>query len=217
MFHSLANGSSAKNLSLNVFGGRNNLARKGNGVFLLGQYGKKSPALQYLNFDTDKLTHIMGDIDAAYAFSDDDDDDDDDTGGNLANKVFNSKYGYDLYINYRSDEDRLYFSEGTRLRYITTPTDTTTAKLKTLFTASRTISNYIFSEDKKQLFYISGGYLYCHDLSSKAIWCKDSRLGPATGLATIENGANQLTWMDDQTLLISNYSGQIYKYRLPSP
>ena len=87
--------------------------------------------------------------------------------------------------------------------------------LESAFDAGRTIYNFIFSEDKKQFFFIdASGNLYCKDISSGKAWCNNTSLGPSTGLAKIAKGPNQLTWKDATTLLISNYKGQIYQYNL---
>ena len=81
--------------------------------------------------------------------------------------------------------------------------------------AGRNIGNFIFSLDGTQLFYIDSGDLRCHDVGSGKGWCDGSALGPPNGLASIDQGPNQLTWIDAANLLVSNYRSEIYRYTLP--
>jgi hypothetical protein len=127
------------------------------------------------------------------------------------------------FSQYRSDEDRLYFSEETKLRYITAP-NSGSSTLISLFTqpASRYISNFIFSPAGDMIFYLSSTgvsassnqTLHCHDISSGKSWCNDSALNTVTGLPVIYPGANQLTWRDSTHLLISTYRGNVLEYTL---
>jgi hypothetical protein len=61
------------------------------------------------------------------------------------------------------------------------------------------------------------GYLYCYPLTAAGnkSWCNSTKLGPTTGMNLISTGPNQFAWKDDQTLLISNYAGEIYQYDVP--
>jgi hypothetical protein len=61
----------------------------------------------------------------------------------------------------------------------------------------------------------TGQVLYCHDISSGKSWCNDTPLSSVSGLPIITAGANQLTWKDSSTLLISTYNGYVLQYTLP--
>ncbi|EQC49854.1 hypothetical protein M899_2633 [Bacteriovorax sp. BSW11_IV] len=196
-------------------GGKNNFAIKNKGLFYLSYYSStsrtniKSPELKY--FDVTSATgtlHIMGDRFTNQTFSPDDM-----TGGNLASKTFHCAAN-NCYLYYDDINDKLYFSERTNLRVIDKPTTPAQSTLQTVASSSREIYNWIFSEDKSQIFYINSGSLYCIDISSGKSWCDDTPLGPSEGMETISSGANQLTWMNSTTLLISNYKGVIYQYNL---
>lgn len=117
---------------------------------------------------------------------------------------------------YRTDDDRLYFSEDYRVRFITAPRDPSMSTLGTLFERAdrQPIQSFTFHPSGTQLFYVSGGSLHCHDLGSGAGWCNDTPLGPPAILAPIEPGPNQLTWRGDRTLLISSYAGEVYEHTL---
>ena len=122
------------------------------------------------------------------------------------------------YIVYHPGQDRLYFGEEGRIRYIESPTNPASATLHTLVDLSLggDVNNFTFRPTGDMLFYSrNDGQLYCYDLSSGAPWCDDTPLGPPTGLRPIRRGANQFTWVDSQTLLISNYQGEVYQYSLP--
>lgn len=121
------------------------------------------------------------------------------------------------FVAHRADQDRLYFSEDSRLRFVTAPANPAASTLATLFEqpAGRTIRSFTFRPDGAQVFYQSDGSLYCHDLGSGAAWCDDTPLGPPPILSALSPGPNQFTWRDERTLLISSYDGEIYEYVLP--
>lgn len=219
-FDNAPTGSNPSRYGLHVYGGANNLVLKDESkLFLFGAYisatdrvGVNSAAMKLFNYASSTgVTHIMGDTASTAATSLDEA-----NPGLLANKTFNTacRSSTSCYLQYRDDEDRIYFSEGTKLRYITNPENPALSTLGTLLTATRTIFNFIFSEDGSQLFYISSGKLYCKDISSGKAWCDERVLGPTLGMEIISNGPNQLTWKDSNTLLISTYSGMIYQYTI---
>ncbi len=208
------------NYRLYVYGGQTNLTYKGDSkLFLMGAYISAtsrptvlSGTITLFDFGGGSTYHLMGDSSQAAASSADDS-----TGGNLSDKTL---HGYcdsapSCYKLYRPEDDRLYFSESNKLRYITTPDVKATSTLGTLFTASEQIKNFIFSEDGTQIFYVnSSGKLVCFDNGSGKAWCNGTALGPTEGMSSIISGPNQLTWKDATTLLISNYGGLIYQYNL---
>jgi hypothetical protein len=204
-------GENPKDFRLYWRGGWQNFTLKDQGLFFIGSdYSPK--VIQYFDFGAQTTTKLMGnDPDGVSP--------DNATPGSVKDLSLSRSCYADgaCHIQYRADEDRLYFGEEDRVRYITTPTDTSTATLGTLFVlpGGGEVENFIFSPEHSQLFYLSGGELYCHDISSGRGWCDDSVLGPPAGLARIARGPNQLTWQDDGHLLISNYQGEIYEYTLP--
>ena len=122
------------------------------------------------------------------------------------------------FNQYDSVDDILYFSEDNKLRYMTSPKTPTSSTLHTLFDAGRPIRNFIFSEDKEQVYYISSDWkLYCHDLQGIApAHCTNTELGPkSTDMALITHRPNQLTWKSSTELLINPRSGEIYQYTVP--
>ena len=198
--------------NLEHYGAQNNLALKDGGVFLLGNGDDSSPAvkLSYFDFAAGTVTELMGGRGSVPSA-------DNSTPGAARNLSFWNGCRYHCYIAYRADEDRLYYSELSKLRYLTAPTDPARSTLATLFdTGGSHIKNFSFSPDGSQLFYLMDGSLHCHDLGSGKAWCNDGPLGPPPGLEIEHNGPNQLTWIDPTQLLISSYSsrGQIYRYML---
>ncbi len=125
------------------------------------------------------------------------------------------------FTSYDTAGDRLYFSERTRLRYLS-PTTGAPTVLATLFnTAPYYITSFIFTPNKKQVYYVSTGggpnTLRCHNLVPMAdpdyrASCNDSALGPPTTFSLLDVGPNQLTWLDTTTLLVSDYTNTIYAY-----
>jgi hypothetical protein len=210
----------AINVTPHVTGTATNFALKDAGNFFIGNYRNANSSrtaanvpimLKYLDYGNNAVVNIMGvlgtdaaapDVATAGAVQ----------GTSLPLACANGQ----CYLQYRADQDRLYFSEETRIRYVTTPTNPATSTLTTLFTAGGNIFNFIFSPDGSQVFYVrSNGLLYCHDLSSGKAWCNDTSLGPPSPLSSIVGGANQLTWENSTSLLISSYRGYIYRYALP--
>lgn len=118
-----------------------------------------------------------------------------------------------------SDQDRVYFSEKNKLRYIHNPFNTSMSVLNDLYEfpdSEKNINNFIFKEDGSQVFYLVQGELYCHDISSGKSWCNDSSVYPfKQSMGRINSCGNQLTWMDENTLLISTCLGEVLKYTLP--
>lgn len=202
-----------------VNGGINNLTLKGSDkLFVFGAYRNGTSRshvlgaeMKLFDFGSDQVTHIMGDY-----LEDADVTNDQATAGLLEDKTFSSicRNVSHCFMDYNNSQDRLYFSEHDKLRYITEPENPVNSTLVTLLTADRDIKNYIFSEDGTQLFYVSGGELYCYDISSGAEWCDDTSLGPEAGMLSISNGPNQMTWKDSSTLLISTFRGMIYQYNI---
>ena len=122
-------------------------------------------------------------------------------------------------MQYVASQDRLYWSEGAKLRYITAPDVPTQHTLIDVFTASGTIENFTVSPDNKYIFYTKAGKLHCHAiaLENESLICKNNpathiNLGPPAGLSTISRGPNQFTWKNNYTLYISTYSGEIFEY-----
>ncbi|MCB9027037.1 MAG: hypothetical protein H6625_12005 [Bdellovibrionaceae bacterium] len=126
------------------------------------------------------------------------------------------------FTQYHAGSDRLYFSEKDKIRYITSPSNTATATLNTLMssTGSISINNFIIRPDDTQIWYLSStNKLYCYDISSGKSWCDNTTNHFSTiGAAGISfaRGANQLTWKDNNSLLLSTYNGLILEFNLPT-
>jgi len=212
-----ADGTDPSTVDLYVYGTSQNLTFKDHGVFLMGSYRSlpsydEPPQISFLDFDHHTMRKIMGNSSSGSSA-------DDATPGDPVNLSLDLSCANQgpCYLQYRSDEDRLYFGELTKIRYLTTPTDTANSTLGTLFTQPNgyNIYNFIFHPGNDQVFYMaSDGKLHCHDISSGKSWCDDSALGPASGMSGIGRGPNQFTWRDSSHLLISTYSGYIYEYTL---
>ncbi len=125
------------------------------------------------------------------------------------------------FMQYNSTSDRLYFVESAKMRYITTPDNTTTATLATLLTlGASSFLNFSFTLDGSQLWYFKAtGGLYCYDISSGKSWCDNTTdhfsIRTAAGF-TVTAGANQITFKDNQTMFVSTYVGEILQFNLPT-
>jgi hypothetical protein len=211
--------------SIWVYGGLNNFVLKNQGLFITPNYvnGAYDPIMSIRYMDFTSLTtpivlggnYLASSNTAASA--------DISTPGQVAGAPLwtSCRNGYSCYIQYNSNNNSLYFSEGTKLRYITTPDDSANSTLVTLFTASGTISNFQFNPDFTQLWYfVSGNQLYCYDIGSYKSWC-DNTTNHFTAQAqnagfSVREGPNQITFKDNQTMFISTYLGEILQFNLPT-
>jgi len=209
-----------QNGGVGSYGLQQNLQINGSGVFLMGSTSKaghiRNPVLRFMDFAAGSITALMGDPTIPGSVSLDDNTPGDPAGVplTLSSACLN---GGGCYVQYRQDQDTLYFTEVTKnLRYITSVSSPANSILGTLFTQpqNKNIRNFIFSPDHTQLWYLAAdAALHCHDISSGKAWCNDTSMGPPAGI-TYANGPNQLTWLDAGHLLISSYTGYIYEYTL---
>lgn len=221
------NGGTPATSTLYVYGGYQNLALKGaDGAFLIGGYFKSltynpTPQIRFLDFTNALNTKVMG---GSFLYSQS-------TAMSADVTVAGGVQAAALYygcintaacsIQYVASQDRLYFlSSGDRyIRYISNPTNPALSTLTTIPTqvATSGIRNFIFKEDLSQIFLLdANGGLYCMDVNSGKAWCNNlTNLYPYTStMGSFSYGANQMTWKDANTLLISNYKGQILQYIL---
>nr|BFD62796.1 hypothetical protein BdHM001_14770 [Bdellovibrio sp. HM001] len=226
-FETAENGSDPRNTAMHYYGGISNLVLKGQGMFLIGGFPQVGydpvGKIQYLDFSSNVVTRVMGGTTVTLSMGPTSSADITTPGGGVQNATFAPACmgsSNRCYLSYREDQDRLYFSEGNKLRYITNPDNPATSTLNTLFTvASGVIHNYIFSMDGKQIWYFKDNYgLYCKDISSGKSWC-DNTTDYNTLKSIVGNfaaGANGMTWMDEDTILISPGTGSIYQFDLPT-
>lgn len=218
MWHSAIEGSAATSTYTYVSGGRHNLTGTSTKIFMMGGYrsGTITPdakaRIRMLDFATNKVVDIIG------GTADDGISPETTTPGSLKNlSLHSSCMTGSCMLYYDRGTDNLYFSEAGKIRYIEKVSDPSMHRLRDLFTVAGTITNFIFTPSKDQVFYLKGNYLYCHNLTATSSWCNDSLLGPITGLGAISVLTNQMTWLDDRSLLISNFNGEILRYNLPDP
>jgi hypothetical protein len=190
------------------YGADNNLTYYAGNLFLIGGYTSFNPTatLKRLDFVTHKVTRLMGSGADGYS-------PDTATPANASLSGVCHNELYSCQTLYRVTDDRLYFSEDTRLRYLTTPLGASQT-LGTLFTAPVSIRNFTFRPDGTQVWYERDG-LRCHDISSGSAACNDSVVGPPLVLGGINATSDQLTWIDNNTLLISTYNGTVLSYTVP--
>ncbi|MFM6929191.1 MAG: beta strand repeat-containing protein [Bdellovibrio sp.] len=220
-----ANNAAPANYGLYRFAGSQNFTLKNSGLFIMPNYVATGVdpiiSLRYMNFTTSTMPIIIGgnylasSNTAASA--------DITTPGNVAAAPLwtTCRASGQCFMQYHDTQDRLYYSENTKLRYITTPDVPATSTLGTLFTsANGRILNFSFTPDKKQLWYFNtSGSLYCYDISSGKSWCNNTTdhfaVRSSAGFV-FSSGANQMTWKDNQTMFLSTYNGLILQFNLPT-
>ena len=214
-----------QNYGLYPYGGYQNFTLKGNGLFIQPNFtsGNADPILsiRFMDFTSLATPIILGGNHLSSEYSPASTDINL-AGGVAAAPLWNScKNMSSCFMNYHSVEDRLYFAEGMNMRYITTPSNTLTATLGTLFTSITTsITNFSFTPDYSQMWYFKEGGLYCHKMTSLKSWCDDTTdyfaIRSAAGFSVTAWGPNQITFKDNQTLFLSTYGGEILQFNLPN-
>ncbi len=216
-------GDDPRNFSLYPFGGYQNLAIKDDlKVFIIGSHTdvnaigsySPNPRIQIFDFENNIVKNVMGN--QPYGVTPQQL-----TVGSLKNSPL-ACHDSQCSIHYDQTSDRLYFSEISKLRYITNPEDPSQHTLVDIFDSARgTIQNFSISPNGKYIVYMAGGYMYCHAISAadNSAICNNNpslhtNLGPPAGLSLIAFGQNQITWKDDTTLFVSTYQGEIYQYIL---
>ena len=211
-----------KNYSLYVDAGKNNFTLKGQALFVAPNYvGTNDPNLTFRLMDfTEKTTPIIlggvftssqNKLSSAVITT---------PGGVAAAALWNGcKNNNKCFLQYNSADDRLYFSENNKIRYITEPDKPTLSTLGDLFTVgSGEILNFSFSPDKKQLWYFKNSTgLYCKDFGSSKSWCDNTTnhfTDASLAFFLVRSGANQIAFKDNNTLFISTYDGEILSYNL---
>lgn len=216
---SVAPGTNPQGYSLDRYGGLQNFTFSNNKLFLLGLRVLTStdpsliwPRMRLWDYDNGTVVHLMGNVLQ-------DQTDEQLTEGSLENKPINGCYNAACSIQYVSDQDRLYWAERKKMRYIGKPMTPANHTLVDLFDTDADIQNFIVSEDGKYIFYTKDGALYCHAISAanNSSICKNNvndhiKLGPPDGLDVIGRGPNQMTWKNNLTLFISTQQGEIYQY-----
>jgi hypothetical protein len=201
----MPDGSNPNNANLWPYGGNSNLTYFNGKLFLLGGYTttNATATLKRLDFMSSQVTRLMGTGADAYS-------PDTATPVNASLSASCHNESFACFTEYRAADDRLYFSEDARLRYLTTPLGASQS-LGTLFTAPVSLHNFSFRPDGSQVYYVESG-LRCHDISSGSSACNDTVLGPPGALVGINHSPNQMTWIDNNTLLISTYNGLVLQY-----
>jgi hypothetical protein len=215
------NGPDLSNSDLSVYGTRHNMSIKDGGIFLLGSFRTSdgdpegSPVIRFFDFTSDTIVEVMGNKSLS-GFSPDTA-----VPGSVQGLTLDElcvgcdSSGYHLY---RSDQDRLYFSEADKVRYISSPTDPAQSTLTSLFTgAAGPIQDFTLSPSGDKVFYLVGtfGYLYCYRIFGSDSWCDNTtNLGPPGNLNSFRRGPNHFTWIDERTLLVSNYAGVVMQLNL---
>jgi hypothetical protein len=220
-----ANGANPANYGLNVYSGAQNFTLKNNGVFVQPNYINTGYdpiiSIRYMDF-TNLVTPIV--IGGNYLASTNTASSADiPTPGGVASAPLwsNCRNNASCFMRYEASTDRLYFVESSKMRFITHPDNPATSTLGTLFTlGTGSIYNFSFNTDASQLWYFkSTGGLYCYDISSGKSWCDNSTdhfsIRTAAGLV-VANGADQMTFKNNQTLFVSTYQGEILQFNLPT-
>tara|TARA_B100000749_G_scaffold279661_1_gene273168 strand:+ start:154423 stop:158769 length:4347 start_codon:yes stop_codon:yes gene_type:complete len=199
------------------------------GLFLVGNAYESAirtngGVVQYHDYNSDIVQHLMGgqDLPGGEGYSGDNL-----TSGDLVNdtidSICNNQLG-ECKTVYNESQDRLYFSEGTRIRYIETPRSPTTATLHTLVTLPRQAGGFIFHPDGDRIYYLSRSStkLYCVYIGSGTpqTHCDGNSLGPESddGFSSIIQKyiGNSLTWKSTTELLLSTGSSEILQFRVPA-
>ncbi|MEC9282225.1 MAG: hypothetical protein VX642_05905 [Bdellovibrionota bacterium] len=199
---------------------------KNEGIFVIGNGQEPnsrthSGVIQYHDYKNDIVQHLIGgqtiDIGVGYCA-------DNSTPGATVNLTLdadcNNQLGW-CHTLYNETDDRLYFSEDTKIRYLDNPRNPAATTLATLIDTGVDMSGFIFHPTKEQIYYVkeSGGRLYCiyYGTGSGSPHCNNTDLGPPNGYKSLPTRytGNKMTWKSDTELLISTDSSEIFQFTLP--
>jgi hypothetical protein len=206
-----ADGSDPFETDLWPYGTQHNLALSGRTAFLSGSYESTSTTavMKVLDFANGVVRSAIGAAPNGVSA-------DRPTPGTAVSASLSASCHFnsgDCWIQYRADEDRLYFTERDTIRYLTSPADPTLSTLGTFWdSAPSSIENFTFSPDGNMLFYMVDLNLHCRNIGSAPAWCDESPLGPPALLGNIRSGPNQFTWKDATTLLVSSFRGEVFAF-----
>jgi hypothetical protein len=225
-------GDAVAGIGLAVNGGKNNLTGIGRNIFLFGDYYNANDSwyvsntitkMLWLDFTTTAKAKLV--MKGSALASTNPAASPNSAVGAAKTSGFSvscsTKNGQNCYQFYDTATGRLYFSEDNKLRYITTPTNTATSQLLTLFTADASVGNiynFVFTSDRTKVWFLnSTGALYCKLLSGTASWCDGvTNYNTLGSFANITPTPNQLTWKNDTTLFISTGNGLILQFTPPT-
>ncbi len=200
--------------SLYVMALRNNVTLSPTGLFVAGRaYNatgwKEVPSIRHFDIVNSLVRKVIGDQPRATSA--------DSVPGAAQNLSINCDYTSACYNWYDSTTERLYFTEtgSSAIRYIENPLNPAASALNSIPLA-RNPTNFTFRPDGSEVYYLNGTQIYCKKLGVTGT-CNETSLGPDPLLGSITAGANQFTWLDNETLLISNHAGMIYRLQLSTP
>ena len=220
------------NYGMYPYGGLTNLAVKNNGAFFLPNFFNDTfdpiIAIRYLDYTNNRSPQIIGgtyglEKDSSGATLKKEPSSDIQTAGNVSVSWLYSEcrnYAQNCYLLYEPISDRLYVSEKNAIRYIEKPTDLAASTLRTVLTADKDIQNFQINPSRTQIWYIKDKGLYCFPLiEQNSTICDPLKEYMKQDLKSngwaFENGPNQLTFKNDETLYISTYTGLILEFNLP--
>lgn len=217
----------ARAISMWVDAGSSNVSIVGKEAFFLGGYASAGDTtspnrVTFMDFTSNLMTTLMDGIAPIANASEPVPDGSLAKDSHLWHECRGKSIDGNCYIQYEPAfgglNNRLYFSEKNKLRYIDDVFNTSVARVRDLYVAGADdiITNFIFSDDKQMVFYLKNQALHCHNLGAGPAWCDDSNLYPfQTEMGPLRSCGNQLTWKSSTSLLISNCTGEILQYNLP--
>ncbi len=207
-----ADGATATALNTSAFGAWQGLIYDNHGNLYIGPQKSTStiPTFKRVDIANNKIYKVMGGtLNATSA--------DDATAGNALNKNLNCTQGQTgigscLMGEYDTTNDRLLFAEGNKIRFITTPYNTSLSTLGTLLNAGRSMGAFSYIPGQNWVYYASSNNLYCYDLSgANPAACNNTAITKPSELGSI--GAETITRDASGNIYVVNIVGNaIYKY-----
>jgi hypothetical protein len=193
-FLTAAAGTAISSINLFNFGARFGMTFDASGRLYSGGISSLTPnngaKLYMMDFSSSTFTPIIGSSSSRGHAPDDN------TPGSALGKTLNCAELSHCYVQYDDDQDRLLFSEGSRIRTIASPYDTAVSALGTLkhadgvtsMNAGRDIRAYVYDKAVDRVYYLSNGALYCYDLAQTSppiATCNNNALALPSGLGTL--------------------------------
>lgn len=214
-YDTAADGTTATGLNTRAYGAWQGLIYDNNGNLYIGPQTAVAsasyvPKFMRVDIANNKIYKVMGGT--ANATSNDDP-----TAGSALTKDFNCTYsgtgqGSCLMGEYDTTNDRLLFTEGNKIRFVTKPYNTTQSTLGTLLNAGRQVGAFSYVPGQNWVYYTSNNNLYCYDLSgANPAACNNTAI---TKPALFDNIGTETIARDasGNIYVVNTIGNYIYKY-----
>ncbi len=214
-YDAAADGATATNLNTRAYGAWQGLIYDNHGNLYIGPQTAVAsatyvPKFMRVDIANNKIYKVMGGTLNTTSI-------DDPTAGSALTKNFTCTYGAAgqgscLMGEYDTTNDRLLFTEGNKIRFISKPYDTTQSTLGTLLDAGRQMGAFSYIPGQNWVYYTTSNNLYCYDLSGvNPAACNNTAIAKPAMFDSLSS--ETITRDASGNIYVTNANGNlVYKY-----